>query len=127
MTKEYYMPGYVDTAPQKEYPPHIQAFKNYIANIGNFQKHGYEKQDYSPDTSSYAPKTDSFGNFGDVGGGFRPDTSGFGNIQTQYRPEDGNYRSAFEAEDFKPNLGGFGDITQYRPPSTNYSSGFSSP
>lgn len=23
MTKDYYMPGYVDTTPQKEYPPHI--------------------------------------------------------------------------------------------------------
>lgn len=43
MTKEYYMPGYVDTTPQKEYPPHIQHFKNYIGSIGDFQKHGYEK------------------------------------------------------------------------------------
>jgi len=27
MTKAYYMPGYVDTTPPKEYPPHIAAFK----------------------------------------------------------------------------------------------------
>lgn len=36
MTKEYYMPGYVDTTPEKDYPPHIRAFKNYIGSIGDF-------------------------------------------------------------------------------------------
>ena len=28
MTREYYAPGYVDTEPKKEYPEHIQVFKD---------------------------------------------------------------------------------------------------
>jgi len=43
MTKAYYMPGYVEPEEQREYPPHIRAFKDYINTIGDFQKHGYEK------------------------------------------------------------------------------------
>lgn len=43
MTKEYYAPGYVDPTPPREYPPHIAGFKNYLSNIGNFKKHGYEQ------------------------------------------------------------------------------------
>lgn len=36
MTKEYYMPGYVDKTPPKEYPPALRAFKDYISTIGDF-------------------------------------------------------------------------------------------
>ena len=75
MTKNYYMPGYVDKTPPKEYPPHIAMFKNYISSIGDFQKHGYEKQDFGPDTSGFAPDT---AGFGPDSSGFAPDTSGFG-------------------------------------------------
>ena len=71
MTKAYYMPGYVDTTPEKEYPPHIRQFKNYISSIGDFQKHGYEKEDFGPDTAGFAPDT---AGFGPDSSGFAPDT-----------------------------------------------------
>jgi len=60
MTKDYYMPGYVDPTPPKEYPPHIAQFKDYISSIGDFKKHGYEDEDYSPNTD-FAPDASGFG------------------------------------------------------------------
>lgn len=123
MTKEYYMPGYVDTTPPKEYPPHIRAFKNYISSIGDFQKHGYEKKDYSPDSSGFAP--DSSG-FGPDSSEFRPNVDGFAPRNQNYVPEYtkesyvpdyGQFRP--EGTDYRPEQGGFDsfrpDLESYRP------------
>ena len=74
MTKAYYMPGYVEPPDDREYPPHIRAFKNYISTIGDFEKHGYTKEEYSPDTSTFAPDSSSFA---PDTSGFAPDSSGF--------------------------------------------------
>lgn len=127
MTKEYYMPGYVDTAPKKDYPPHIRHFKDYIGSIGEFQKHGYEEQDYGPDSDSFKPDTDGFGpntdGFGGYGAGdnsFRPSTEGFGNVQRNFRPAEGGYRSDFENAEYRPSTGGFGTASDYRPSSGGF-------
>ena len=91
MTKDFYMPGYVDKTPAKEYPPHIQMFKNYIKTIGEFDKHGYESKDYSPDTSEFAPDSSGFGPDSES---FVPNTSeGFG--PKIHRPRVGGHGSSF--------------------------------
>lgn len=95
MTKAYYLPGYVDTTPEKEYPPHIRAFKNYLKNIGEFDKHGYEKEDYSPDSSNFAPDTSGFApdssGFAPDSSSFAPDTSTFGVGNKSFKPETGSF------------------------------------
>ena len=86
MTREYYMPGYVDQSPAKEYPPHIAEFKDYLNNIGNFEKTGYVKQSFAPDTSGFAPKQ-SFAPTNNFSGGIN--TSNFGGAA--YRPETSSF------------------------------------
>lgn len=97
MLRKYYMPGYVNTKPQKEYPPHIRQFKDYINNIGEFKKHDHVKQDYSPNTD-FAPSTDGFGpdssGFGPDIGNLSPDTSGYSQSTGNYggyKPKGQNY------------------------------------
>lgn len=97
MTKDYYMPGYVDKTPAKEYPPHIQMFKNYISSIGDFNKHGYEAEDYSPDSSTFAPDTSGFGPDSDS---FAPDTDGFG--PKIARPRVGGMGKGLSGQSFRP-------------------------
>lgn len=115
MYKEYYMPGYVDETPEKEYPPHIRHFKNQLNEIGNFQKHGYEAQDFGPDTSGFGPDTSGFG---PDTSGFGPDSSGFAPQNTQFAPDvsgfgnvDRNYGANYTPQSFSGN---------YRPAQTNY-------
>ena len=105
MTKAYYMPGYVDKTPEKEYPPHIRAFKNYLKSIGEFEKHGYEKEDYSPDTSAFKP--DSSG-FAPDTSGFAPNTAGFAPDTSTFGVNSLNKGGAFD----KPTFGG---QSNYRP------------
>ena len=135
MTKAYYMPGYVDKTPEKEYPPHIRAFKNYLKSIGEFEKHGYEKEDYSPDSSSFAPDTS----------GFAPDTSGFAPDTSSFAPDTSTFRAGIKGvsggkrtslggkidkkqSQYRPNFGNFkptvthmrGPVSNYRPAASNY-------
>ncbi len=103
------MPGYVDKTPAKEYPPHIQMFKNYIATIGDFSKHGYEKKDYSPDTSTFAPDTSGFGpdssSFAPSSNGFAPKIS---------RPSTGGLGSAHQGQNFRP------EFNQFKPDASGF-------
>ena len=74
MTKEYYMPGYVDKTPKKEYPPALQEFKDYIDTIGDFDKHNMDDDvDYSPDLNLDIDTSD----FGPDSGSFAPNTASF--------------------------------------------------
>ena len=152
MTKAYYMPGYVDKTPQKDYPPHIRAFKDYIAQIGDFEKVDYEKEDYSPDTSKFAPDSSGFApdssSFAPDTSSFAPDTSNFavtsGNYKagvsgmsgpSSYRPEYGNFKPSVThmrgasaqyrptmQSSYRPQIEGYGN---YRPAIGGYNPGFS--
>ena len=147
MTKQYYMPGYVDQEAEKLYPPHIRMFKDYIGTIGDFKKHGYEKQDYSPDSSQFAPDSSGFGPDREsmaVNEPFRKPTgtqygSDFGGFD--YRPEETDYRDAFSTDvpnfqpesmdyrgDFSNDIGSFRPDTPedagYRPAEENYRTAF---
>jgi hypothetical protein len=107
MTKAYYMPGYVDKTPEKEYPPHIRAFKNYLKQIGEFEKHGYEKEDYSPDSSAFAPDTSGFA---PDSSGFAPNTSSFAPDTSTFGVTSGNYKTNSpmgNTSQFRPNYGDF--------------------
>lgn len=88
MTKAYYMPGYVEPEEERDYPPHIRAFKDYINTIGDFDKHGYEKESYGPDSSSFAPDASSFG---PDSSSFAPDATSFAPDSSSFAPDNQNY------------------------------------
>jgi len=121
MTKAYYMPGYVEPADEREYPPHIRNFKDYIATIGDFSKHGYEKETYAPDSSEFAPDSSSFApdssSFAPDSSSFAPDSSSFSNHNNgaSYKPSNGGYRP--KKTDYKPNAGSYkpNNASSYRP------------
>lgn len=98
MTKEFYMPGYVDKTPPKLYPPHIRYFKDYIKTIGDFKKHGYEREDFSPDTSDFGPDKSSMKpDTEDLG----PDSSGFAPNTNDLAPSGVDYKPDYDKFDYK--------------------------
>ena len=100
MTKEYYLPGYVDPTPPKEYPPHSRMFKDYIATTGDFKKHSMD------DEETYAPNV-----------GISIDTDDFGSGSGGFAPYTGNF-SAGAGNSYKPSYDAFtpvNQITGYKP------------
>ena len=87
MTREYYMPGYVDKTPPKEYPPQMMGFMNYLKSIREIEKPN-KNNEFAPDTSGFAPDTEGFAPDTD---GFAPDTTGFAPDTSDYAPKDINY------------------------------------
>ena len=128
MTKEFYMPGYVDKTPAKLYPPHIRMFKDYISTIGDFKKHSYEKEDFSPDTSEFGPdkegmRPDSEG-LGPDSSGFAPNTADLAPSGIDYKPDYDKFDYGVEAENYrsqnyKPSAEDYADfradINSFRP------------
>ena len=105
MTKEFYMPGYVDKTPPKLYPPHIRMFKDYIATIGDFKKHSYEKEDFSPDTSEFGPDKEGMkpdtGDLGPDSSGFAPNTADLAPSGVDYKPDYDKFDYSVEAENYR--------------------------
>lgn len=123
MTREYYMPGYESKDDDRPMPPHIRYFKRYLDTIGDFEKHGYEKKDYAPDTSDFKPDTS----------GFAPDTSSYAPtaIETGFKPNRASMRPS--GTKYGPEMSGYAppemsgyqpDAAAFRPEFTDYRGSF---
>ena len=116
MTKEYYMPGYVDKTPPKEYPPHIARFLDYIDTIGDFDKGGgIDKDDFSPEIDMH---NDIDMDFAPNNGGYAPNTSGFAPKTDSFRPNYDSFTPVNEYGGYKPSF----DYGEYRPGNMDFGS-----